>query len=125
LKEESTGLARVVAAFGHSCDGLRSAWETEASFRQLAIAAFVLVPVACLLPLPIMHRALLVASVLMVMVVELINTSLEAAIDRISLERHPLSKRAKDAGSAAVLLAIAVAVVIWGGVLGPWLGSFA
>lgn len=115
------GLGRIGRAFGYSVAGLIGAWRNEAAFRQEALAALVLLPIACLLPLPLLQRALLAASVLMVMVVELLNSSIEAAIDRISLERHALSKRAKDTGSAAVLLAIIVALVLWGAIVGGWI----
>jgi diacylglycerol kinase (ATP) len=117
----SIGLGRVVKAFGYSLDGLAGAWRTEGAFRQEVIAAVLLVPIACLVPVSLLERALLVGSVLMVMVVELLNSSIESAIDRISLERHPLSKRAKDTGSAAVLVAIVIALLTWGAVLAPWM----
>ena len=113
------GLGRIGKAFGYSVQGLRSAWRTEAAFRQEALAAMVLIPVAILVPVPLLQRAALVASVLFVMVVELLNSSVESAIDRIGLERHPLSKRAKDTGSAAVLLAILVAILVWAAILVP------
>lgn len=115
----SIGPERVIKAYGHSLAGLAGAWRTEGAFRQEVIAAAVLVPAACLVPVPLLERALLVASVLLVMVVELLNSSMECAIDRISLERHPLSKRAKDAGSAAVMLTIVIALLVWGAVLAP------
>jgi diacylglycerol kinase (ATP) len=113
------GPGRIVKALGHSLQGLAATWRTEGAFRQEVIAAAVLIPIACLVPVAPAERVLLIASVLLVMVVELLNSALEAAIDRISLERHPLSKRAKDAGSAAVLLAIAIALLTWGVLLGP------
>jgi diacylglycerol kinase (ATP) len=115
------GLARIPKAFGYAVQGLAGAWRTEAAFRQEAIAAMLLVPLALLLPLPILQRLALVASVLAVMVVELINSSIESAIDRISLERHPLSKRAKDSASAAVLMAVAMAAMTWIALVGAWL----
>jgi diacylglycerol kinase (ATP) len=115
------GLGRIRKAIGYSVAGLASAWRTEAAFRQEALAALVLIPLACFLPVPLLEQALLVASVLMVMVVELLNSSIESAIDRISLERHELSKRAKDTGSAAVLLAVLVALVLWVAIVGGWL----
>ena len=117
----SIGFARVVKAWGYSIDGLAGAWDTEGAFRQEVIIAAVLIPIACLIPVPLLHRALLVASVLMVLVVELLNSAMEAAIDRISLDRHPLSKKAKDTGSAAVMVAIVIAMLIWGAVLFPLL----
>jgi diacylglycerol kinase (ATP) len=117
----SIGPGRVVKAFGYSLDGLAGAWRTEGAFRQEVMAAVVLFPIACLVPVTLLERVALIASVMLVMVVELLNSSLEATIDRISLERHPLSKRAKDTGSAAVLVAIAIALIAWGAILGPWL----
>ena len=115
----SIGFARVVKAWGYSIDGLAGAWDTEGAFRQEVIIAAILIPIACLVPVPLLHRALLVASVLMVLVVELLNSAMEAAIDRISLDRHPLSKKAKDTGSAAVMVAIVIAMLVWGAVLFP------
>jgi diacylglycerol kinase (ATP) len=116
----SIGFARVVKAWRYSLDGLAGAWRTEGAFRQEAIVAAILIPVACFVPVSLIERGLLIASVLMVMVVELLNSAIEAGIDRISLERHPLSKKAKDTGSAAVLVAIVVAMVVWGAVLLPF-----
>jgi diacylglycerol kinase (ATP) len=115
------GLDRIRKALGYSVAGLACAWRNEAAFRQEALAALVLIPLACFLPVPLRDQALLIASVLMMMVVELLNSSIESAIDRISLERHELSKRAKDTGSAAVLLAVLVALVVWGAIVGGWL----
>lgn len=115
------GPGRVVKALGYSIDGIVSAWRTEAAFRQEALFAIVLVPVACFLPVPILHRALLVGSVLMVLMIELLNSSIEAAIDRISLDRHPLAKKSKDTGSAAVLFAVTITTLLWAAVLATWL----
>ena len=117
----SIGFGRVVNAWRYSMDGLAGAWRTEGAFRQEVICAAILIPIACVMPVPILERALLIAAVLMVLVVELLNSAMEAAIDRISLERHPLSKKAKDTGSAAVLVAIVIAMLIWGAVLYPHL----
>ena len=75
------------------------------------------------MPVAFLERGLLIASVLMVIVVELLNSAMEAAIDRISLDRHPLSKKAKDTGSAAVLVSIVIAMLVWAGVLFPFVGS--
>ena len=102
-----TGLHRLWHATGYSLAGLRAGWD-EKAFRQEAIAAFVMVPLAFWLGRNWVEVALLAGSVLLVMIVELLNTGIEAAIDRISLEWHPLAKRAKDMGSAAVLLALLV-----------------
>jgi diacylglycerol kinase (ATP) len=116
----SIGFGRVVNAWRYSMDGLAGAWRTEGAFRQEVICAAILIPIACLVPVPILERVL-IAAVLMVLVVELLNSAMEAAIDRISLDRHPLSKKAKDTGSAAVLVAIVIAMLVWGAVLFPHL----
>ncbi len=114
-----TGLVRIARAFHYSLDGLRDAWRHEDAFRQEVLLAAVLVPLAFVLPVNGLERAVLVASVLLVLVVELLNSSVEAAIDRISLDRHSLSKRAKDLGSAAVLLSLAMLALVWALVLVP------
>lgn len=107
-----SGLSRVWHAFGYSLSGLRAGWG-ETAFRQEAIAALVLIPAAFWLGQTWVETALLAASVVMVMVVELLNTGIETAIDRIGPEWHDLSKRAKDMGSAAVLLSIVACAGIW------------
>jgi diacylglycerol kinase (ATP) len=106
------GLLRAWYAAGYSLSGLRSAW-AEIAFRQEAIAAAVMLPAAFALGRNWVEVALLAGSVLLVMIVELLNTCVESAIDRISPEWHPLSKRAKDMGSAAVLLSLLLAGGIW------------
>lgn len=115
------GPARIVPALGYALQGIAGAWRTEGSFRQEAVVALVLVPAAFFIPVTTVERVALAASVLLVMVVELLNSSLEATVDRISTERHPLSKHAKDAGSAAVLMAIVIAVLTWATIVGAWL----
>jgi diacylglycerol kinase (ATP) len=107
-----TGLDRVRHAAGFSLAGLRAGWG-ETAFRQEAIAAVVLVPAAFWLASNWVEAALLGGSVLLVLIVELLNTGLETAVDRIGPEWHALSKRAKDMGSAAVLLALLLAAGIW------------
>lgn len=97
--------------------GLRAAWRREDAFRQEVLIAVVAIPAALLSPASSPGKALLIASVLLVLIVELLNSALEAAVDHTSLERHPLAKRAKDVASAAVLLSIVNAVVVWGLVL--------
>lgn len=106
------GLARIWHAAGYSLAGLRSGW-FEAAFRQEAIAAVVLVPLAAWMAHSWVEFALLAGSVILLLVVELLNTGIETAIDRIGPEWHPLSKRAKDMGSAAVLLTLLMAITIW------------
>ena len=112
--------ARVWKAFGYSLQGLVGAWNTEGAIRQEALAALVLIPTALLVAgLTAVERVMLVGSVLLVIVVELLNSAMEATVDRIGAERHPLSKKAKDTGSAAVLVAIVIALMAWGAILGP------
>ena len=107
-----TGLNRVWHAAGYSMEGLRAGWN-EKAFRQEAIAAIVLIPASLWLGQSWVEIALLAGSVVMVMIVELLNTGIETAIDRIGPEWHDLSKRAKDMGSAAVLLALLLCVGTW------------
>jgi diacylglycerol kinase (ATP) len=107
-----TGFSRMWHAAGFSLAGLRAGWE-EAAFRLEACLAFVMLPLSFFIGGGWVEVALLAGSVLLVLIVELLNTAIEAAIDRIGLERHPLSKRAKDMGSAAVFLAVVLAGGIW------------
>ena len=115
-----TGLRRVWNALGYSLSGLQAAYRNEDAFRQESLLAAIMIPVALLLPVPGIDKALMIASVLMVLVVELLNSAVEAAIDRISLDDHRLSKRAKDIGSAAVLIALINVLAVWSLVLLPW-----
>ena len=112
-----TGVQRVWNAFHYSLAGLRAAFAFEDAFRQEALLAVLLIPASFLLPVSGIGRALMIASVLLVLIVELLNSAIEAVVDRVSLDRHHLSKRAKDIGSAAVLLALINVIVIWGCVL--------
>jgi len=107
-----TGLTRMWHAGGYSLAGLRAGWG-ETAFRQEAVAAFVLVPLAFWVGRGWVQVTLLAGSVLLVMIVELLNTGIEAVVDRIGPEWHDLSKRAKDMGSAAVLLALLLATGTW------------
>src|SRR5688500_17388614 len=101
-----TGLVRVFHAFFNSCAGLADAFRHESAFRQEILLAAILIPGAFLAPVAAVERAMLIATVLLVMIVELLNTGVEVAIDRISFEHHSLSKRAKDIGSAAVFVSL-------------------
>ena len=112
------GMVRT-GALKNSLDGLADAWRHEGAFRQVAMLAAVLVVVACILPVGGAERALLVGSALLAIIVELMNSGIEAAVDRISLERHPLSKRAKDVASAAVMTSLVLLAVVWILVAGP------
>jgi len=112
-----TGLKRVWNAFFYSLEGFGAAWKHEDAFRQESLLAAVLVPLAFFLADAPLERALMIASVLLVLIVELVNSAIEATVDRISLENHALAKRAKDIGSAAVLISLINVLVIWGLVL--------
>ncbi len=112
------GLRRLVNATHYSLDGLRAAWQHENAFRQELVLTIVLFPVALLLPLPGAEKMLLVGSLLLVLITELLNTAVEAAVDRDSTEINPLGKRAKDYGSAAVMLALLAAGMTWVTILG-------
>lgn len=111
------GVSRLINAFGYSCAGLAAAWRGEAAFRQELALLAVAVPLALFLGKNGVDRALLVGSVLLVPVVELLNSAIEAVVDKASPERHELAKRAKDMGSAAVLFALIAAAAVWACVL--------
>ncbi len=112
-----TGLKRVWNALFYSLEGFRAAWKHEDAFRQETLLALVLIPLALVLGDDGIDRALMIASVFLVLIVELINSAIEATVDRISLDNHRLAKRAKDIGSAAVLIALTNVLVVWGLVL--------
>ena len=114
-----TGMVRILHAFFNSIAGLEDAWRHESAFRQEILLAIVLIPAACWIPVSAVERALLIGTVLLVMIVELLNPSVEAAIDRISFDHHSLSKRAKDIGSAAVFVALVLWGVVWALILAP------
>jgi diacylglycerol kinase (ATP) len=118
-----TGITRIVQAFFNSLTGLADAWRHESAFRQEIMLAVVLIPVALLMRVTAVERALLIATLLLVIIVELLNSSIEAAIDRISFDLHLLSRRAKDLGSAAVLVALLLSGIVWGVILTPLLMS--
>lgn len=114
-----SGLRRIAGALRYSVAGLRSAWKHEHAFRQELCVVVPAVVAALLLPVTALEKLLLVSTMVLVLVVELLNSAIEAVVDRVSLERHPLSKNAKDFGSAAVMLSVllslaAWAVVLWG-----------
>jgi diacylglycerol kinase (ATP) len=112
-RPKPTGLVRLVRAFGNSAKGFAGAWREEAAFRQeLALAALV-VPLGLWLGRSGVERALLVAPMLLILVVELLNSAVEATVDRVGLERHPLSGLAKDIGSAAVMLSFGLLIMVW------------
>lgn len=113
MKNPKTGLARIIAAGGYSWAGLRSCYKTEAAFREELLACALLLPLGLWLGDGGVEKALLVGSLLLVLIVELLNSAVEAVVDRFGHEYHELSGKAKDIGSAAVLVAIVNAVVVW------------
>ena len=111
------GPKRIWHASRYSLAGLRAAFRHEAAFRQLLLLNAVMIPIALVLPVERLEKAMLVASVLLSLIIELLNSAIEAAVDRISLDTHHLSKQAKDMGSAAQMLGLVNIAVIWGIIL--------
>ena len=112
-----TGLKRVWNALFYTFDGLAAAYRYEDAFRQEVLLAAIMIPAAFFLPASGPGKALMIGAVLLVLIVELLNSAVEAAVDRISLENHQLAKRAKDIGSAAVFVSLMNVGVVWGLVL--------
>jgi diacylglycerol kinase (ATP) len=110
-------LDRAIRAFYHSIAGLRACYATEPAFRQELIFALFAIPFALFVDVGAVGKAAMVASVLLVLIVELLNSAIEATVDRISQEKSPLAKKAKDMGSAAVLVALVNLICVWGIVL--------
>ncbi len=108
-----TGLRRVWNALNYSLAGLKAAYLCEDAFRQEVLLALLLIPLTFVLPVPWLGRGVMIASVLLVLIVELLNSAIEAVVDRVSLENHRLAKRAKDIGSAAVLISLIQVLVVW------------
>ncbi len=108
-----SGVRRIINATGYSLAGLRAAFVGEAAFRQLLLLNIILIPISFFLPVTRGEQALMVAVCLLSLIIELFNSAIEAAIDRISLERHPLSKNAKDMGSAAQMIGITMIAAVW------------
>lgn len=113
MKATQQGLGRVMKAARYSWQGFKASWQTEAAFREEAVLAAIMVPLALWLDLPAVEKALLVVTVLLVLVVELINSALEAVVDRVGLEHHVLSGKAKDVGSAAVFTMLLITGLTW------------
>jgi len=117
--KSKSGFKRIFSAVFYSIDGFRAAWKHEHAFRQelmIAVPGFV---VAFFLPVTPLERLALIAVLLLVLIIELLNSAIEAVVDRVSLDRNPLSKNAKDLGSAAVMLAFFLALATWGIIVGP------
>lgn len=113
MKPGKTGLSRIIAAGGYSMQGLKAAYRYEAAFRQECWLVAVLLPVALVWNVGVLAKALLIGSLLLILIVELLNSAVEAIVDRIGPEYHELSGRAKDVGSAAVLLTLLLAAITW------------
>ena len=113
-KPDNTGIRRILRATKFSAQGLAQAWQHEAAFRQELVLVLLLVPVAAWLGQTALERAVLIGCCLIVLIVELINSAIEAAIDRHGDEHHELSGRAKDMGSAAVFISLLLVAVVWG-----------
>ncbi|OOY64500.1 diacylglycerol kinase [Solemya velum gill symbiont] len=119
MKPGNTGFTRIIKASGYSIKGIKATFKHEAAFRQEVAASLILVPLALYLGDSGVERALLLGSWLLVPLVELINSSIEAVVDRIGPEHHKLSGRAKDIGSASVALTIMIAAIMWALILVP------
>lgn len=115
MKHSKTGLKRVYYAAGYSWKGFKSTWKHEAAFRQEIVLFSLLAPVAFWLGESASERAILIAVLLLVLLVELLNSAIESIVDRVGEDYHKLSGRAKDQGSAAVFISLAIAIVVWTG----------
>jgi len=111
--QKNTGLKRIILATGYSLQGLKSAFKYEAAFRQELLLAAIFIPLACYLDVSQIERLLLIAPIFLVIISEIINSAIEAVVDRIGSEHHELAGRAKDMGSAAVLVALILSAYIW------------
>lgn len=117
--QSTLSIARIINAFKYSMNGFSAAFRHEAAFRQELVFVIPAFCVLWFLPVTAVEKVLLLASLLLVLIVELLNSAVEAVVDRVSEERHPLSGRAKDFGSAAVLLSLIVMFATWGLIAGP------
>ncbi|MES2106908.1 MAG: diacylglycerol kinase [Pseudomonadota bacterium] len=115
--KSKSGVQRIFSAFFYSIDGFKNAWKNEHAFRQELILVIIGAVVALALPVSAFEKLMMIAVLVLILVVELLNSAIEAVVDRVSLERHSLSKNAKDFGSAAVLLTFLIAVATWAVVL--------
>ena len=112
-RDKPTGMTRLLRAFGYSFQGFRHTWREEAAFRQEVALAIVVIPLGVYLGRSGVERALLVSPMLLILVVEILNSAVEAVVDRSGTERHPLAGMAKDMGSAAVMLSFALLGTVW------------
>ncbi|MBP8169669.1 MAG: diacylglycerol kinase [Azonexus sp.] len=114
-----TGLVRLWNALGYSRDGLAAAWKNEAAFREEVLLAAIAIPLALFLGKTGVDRSILIGSIILILIVEILNSAIEAVVDKASPEKHELAKRAKDMGSAAVLFSLLNAAVVWACILWP------
>jgi diacylglycerol kinase (ATP) len=119
--KSKSGAKRIFSAFFYSIDGFRAAWKNEYAFRQELMLVVPGVIAALFLPVSTLEKIALIAVLMLILIVELINSAIEAVVDRVSLDSNPLSKNAKDFGSAAVMLALLLAVATWTAILLPLL----
>ncbi|MFC5475363.1 diacylglycerol kinase [Paraherbaspirillum soli] len=117
--KSTSGFKRIFSAFFYSIEGFKSAWKNEHAFRQELAIVIPGIIVALFLPVSLLQKLMLIAVLVWIIIIELINSAIEAVVDRVSLERNPLSKNAKDFGSAAVLLTFMLAVATWAVILFP------
>jgi|SRR3569832_7289 len=119
--KSKSGLKRMFGALFYSIEGFKTAWKSEHAFRQELMVMIPAAAAALWLPVAALEKVALIGVLLLVLIIELLNSAIEAVVDRVSLERHPLSKNAKDFGSAAVFLAIVLAAITWGTIVFPLL----
>lgn len=120
--KSKSGVDRIFGAFFYSMEGFKAAWLGEHAFRQELGVVVLATIIALFLPVPALQRLMLIGVFVLVLIVELLNSAIEAVVDRVSLERNPLSKNAKDFGSAAVFLTFTLAAATWGVIVWPLLG---
>ncbi len=117
MKSKETGIKRILKAFIYSYNGFTATVKSEIAFRQDLIVFILLTPIAILLDISLLQKAILISSLLFILLMELINSAIETTIDRISIEYHELSKKAKDIGSLLVLISFINAIILWSAIL--------
>lgn len=115
----TSGLQRILNATGYSLAGFKAAFQNEAAFRQIILINSMLIPLSFFMPVSRVEQVIMIVVCLLAIIVELINSAIEAVVDRVSMEQHPLSKNAKDMGSAAQFVALAIIALTWGACLIP------
>lgn len=115
----TSGLQRILNATGYSLAGFKAAFQNEAAFRQIILINSLLIPLSFFMPVSRVEQVLMIVVCLLAIIIELINSAIEAVVDRVSMEQHPLSKNAKDMGSAAQFVALAIIALTWGACLIP------